>query len=116
MPVAQSAKRSYHCFPLTHPLYQSSASLKDADVVLALDVDIPWMIGPNAPSDDAFVAMVDVEPSKRRIPIMEFTADLRLTADTLLTLEALEAEVRAVISAADQRTLCRPCQALGRGV
>src|SRR5262245_21209432 len=28
-----------------------------------LDVDIPWMIGANAPSDDAFVAMVDVEPS-----------------------------------------------------
>ena len=102
LPVAQSAKRSYHCFPLTHPLYQSSTSLKDADLVLALDVDIPWMIGPNAPSDNAFVAMVDVEPSKRRIPIMEFTADLRLTADTLLTLEALEAEVRSVISAADK--------------
>ena len=102
LPVAQSAKRSYQCFPFTHPLYQSSVSLKDADVVLVLDVDIPWMIGPNAPSDDAFVAMVDVEPSKRRIPIMEFTADLRLTADTLLTLEALEAEVRAISSAADR--------------
>ena len=102
LPVAQSAKRSYHCFPLTHPLYQSSTSLKEADLVLVLDVDIPWMIGPNAPSDSAFVAMVDVEPSKRRIPIMEFTADLRLTADTLLTLAALEVEVRSVISAADK--------------
>ena len=102
LPVAQSAKRSYQCFPFTHPLYQGSVSLTDADVVLVLDVDIPWMIGPNAPSDDAFVAMVDVEPSKRRIPIMEFTADLRLTADTLLTLEALESEVRAISSAADR--------------
>ncbi len=45
LPVAQSAKRSYQCFPITHPLYQSSLSLKDADLVLALDVDIPWMIG-----------------------------------------------------------------------
>jgi acetolactate synthase-1/2/3 large subunit len=102
LPVAQSAKRSYQCFPFTHPLYQGSVSLTDADVVLVLDVDIPWMIGTNAPSDDAFVAMVDVEPSKRRIPIMEFTADLRLTADTLLTLEALETEVRAISSAADR--------------
>src|SRR5262249_14661267 len=49
-----------------------------------------------------FVAVVDVEPSKRRIPTMEFTADLRLTADSLLTLEALEAEARSTISAADQ--------------
>jgi acetolactate synthase-1/2/3 large subunit len=102
LPVAQSAKRSYQCFPFTHPLYQGSVSLADADVVLALDVDIPWMIGPDAPSDHAFVAMVDVEPSKRRIPIMEFTADLRLTADTLLTLEALETDVRAISSAADR--------------
>src|SRR4029079_7317545 len=102
LPVAQSAKRAYQCFPFTHPLHQSSVSLADADMVLALDVDIPWMIGPNAPPDHAFVAMVDVEPSKRRIPIMEFTADLRLTADTLLTLEALESEVRAISSAADR--------------
>jgi len=102
LPVAQSAKRAYHCFPLTHPLYQSGASLKDADVVLALDVDIPWRIGPDGPPDNAFVAVVDVEPSKRRIPTMEFTADLRLTADSLLTLAALEADVLSMISAADR--------------
>jgi acetolactate synthase-1/2/3 large subunit len=102
LPVAQSAKRAYHCFPMTHPLYQSSIGLQDADVVLALDVDIPWMIGPNAPPDSAFVAIVDVEPSKRRIPTMEFTADLRLTADSLLTIEALEAEVQSMISTADR--------------
>ena len=102
LPVAQSAKRAYHCFPLTHPLYQSGASLKDADAVLALDVDIPWRIGPDGPPDNAFVAVVDVEPSKRRIPTMEFTADLRLTADSLLTLAALEADVLSMISAADR--------------
>ena len=33
---------------------------------------------------------------------MEFTADLRLTADSLLTIEALDAEVRSRISAADR--------------
>jgi acetolactate synthase I/II/III large subunit len=102
LPVAQSAKRAYHCFPLNHPLYQSSTSLKDADVLLALDVDIPWMIGPGAPADNAFVAIVDVEPSKRRIPTMEFTADLRLTADSLATIEMLEAEIRPMISPADR--------------
>ena len=43
LPVAQSGLRAYQCFPLNHPLYMSGASLKDADVVLALDVDIPWL-------------------------------------------------------------------------
>ena len=102
LPVAQSAKRSYHCFPLTHPLYQSNTSLKTADVVLILDVDIPWMMGANDPPDHAFVAIVDVEPSKRRIPTMEFTADLRLTADSLLTIEALQAEIESSITPADR--------------
>ena len=60
------------------------ASLTDADVVLVLDVDIPWIADTNAPPDNAWVAVIDVEPSKRRIPTMEFTADLRLTADALL--------------------------------
>ena len=84
LPVAQSGLRAYQCFPLNHPLYMSGASLKDADVVLALDVDIPWLADSNPPPDSAWVAIDDVEPSKRRIPTMEFTADLRLTADALL--------------------------------
>ena len=103
VPVAQSAKRAYHSFPLDHPLYQSVTSLKDADFILALDVDIPWMIGPNAPPDRAFVAIVDVEPSKRRIPTMEFTANLRLAADSLLTIDALASEVRKQSSESDRR-------------
>lgn len=103
LPVIHSAQRSYQCFPMNHPLYLGGASPKDADVVLVLDVDVPWVPGPNAPPDDAYVAIVDVDPVKRRTPIMEFTADLRLTADSLLTIEALEAEVQRQLSAADKR-------------
>jgi acetolactate synthase-1/2/3 large subunit len=103
IPVSQSGKRAYHCFPMTHPLYQGVANLSNADAILALDTDIPWLIGPNQPPDDAYVAIVDVEPSKRRIPTMEFTADLRLLADALLTIEALEAAVRARISDGDRK-------------
>ena len=64
-------------------------------MILALDVDIPWHADSNPPPDSAWVAITDVEPSKRRIPTMEFTADLRLTADALSVIEALEAEVRS---------------------
>jgi len=39
LPVGQSGLRAYQCFPLNHPLYLSHASLKDADVILALDVE-----------------------------------------------------------------------------
>jgi acetolactate synthase I/II/III large subunit len=103
LPVAQSGLRAYHCFPLNHPLYMSEAHLKDADVLLALDVDIPWLADSNPPPDSAWVAMTDVEPSKRRIPTMEFTADLRLTANALSVIEALEAEVRRIITPDDRK-------------
>jgi len=103
LPVAQSGLRAYQCFPLNHPLYMSEASLKDADVLLALDVDIPWLADSNPPPDSAWVAITDVEPSKRRIPTMEFTADLRLTAGALSVIEALEAEVHRVITADDRK-------------
>ena len=103
LPVAQSGLRAYQCFPLNHPLYMSGASLKDADVILALDVDIPWLADSNPPPDSAWVAITDVEPSKRRVPTMEFTADLRLTADSLLVIEALEAEAQRIVTPDDRR-------------
>src|SRR4029077_1720288 len=94
--------RAHQCSPPNHPLNRGGASLKDADVVLALDVDIPWLADSNPPPDSAWVAMTDVEPAKRRIPPMEFTADLRLTADALSVIEALTTEVRALITPEDQ--------------
>ena len=103
LPVAQSGLRAYQCFPLDHPLYLSGASIKDADVVLCLDVDIPWLADTNPPPDSAFVAITDVEPSKRKVPTMEFTADLRLTADALSVIETLEAEVTKLITPDDRR-------------
>ena len=110
LPVAQSGLRAYQCFPLDHPLYMSAASLKDADVVLCLDVDIPWLADTNPPPDHAWVAITDVEPAKNRIPTMEFTADLRLTADAMLVIEALTAEVRRIITPEDQRRFAKRAQ------
>jgi acetolactate synthase I/II/III large subunit len=110
LPVAQSGLRAYLCFPLDHPLYMSEAHLKDADVVLCLDVDIPWLADSNPPPDTAWVAMTDVEPSKRRIPTMEFTADLRLTADALSVIDALTAEAARLITPEDKRRFAARAQ------
>jgi acetolactate synthase-1/2/3 large subunit len=102
IPVADGLPRAYLSFPMTHPLYLGSASLKDADVVLVLEADVPWMPGPSAPPDDAYVAVVDVDAAKVRIPTFEFTADLRMTADALATIDALAAAVRPLMTAGDR--------------
>ena len=102
LPVAESAWRVNQCFPLDHPLYQSVTSFKDADLVLVLDCDVPWNPGPSAPPPDAKVIVVDIDPIRTKIPTFEFTADLRITSDSLLFIRALQSECERLISNADR--------------
>jgi len=89
LPVFAGRLRAYHCFPMTHPLYQGIGSLAEAYVVLVLEAAVPWMPGPEEPSSSAYVAVVDVDPVKERIPTFEFTANLRMAADSLKAIESL---------------------------
>jgi acetolactate synthase-1/2/3 large subunit len=102
-PVVQCAWHSYHSFPMSHSLYQGKRSLADFDVVLVLECDVPWMPGPSAPSPQAWVAVVDVDPVKHRIPTYEFTADMRLAADPALTIGALTRALADMIGENDRR-------------
>lgn len=100
--VVNSAWRAYLNFPMTHPLFQDQAALKEADVVVALEAHVPWIPGRNSPPQDAYVAVIDTDPVKTRIPTFEFTADLRLTADPLLAIQALLGAVEARLKPADK--------------
>ena len=102
LPVIQCAWHSYQSFPLNHPLYQGKQSVADADVVLVLECDVPWVPGPNAPPSDAWVCTIDVDPIKHRIPTYEFTADMRLAADPLLAIAAITRAAKAAISSEDR--------------
>jgi acetolactate synthase I/II/III large subunit len=101
-PVVQCAWQSYQSFPLNHPLYQAKRSVAEADVVLVLDCDVPWLPGPNAPAAGAWVCAIDVDPVKHRIPTYEFTADLRLPADSLLAINAITQAVSGLVSSEDR--------------
>jgi acetolactate synthase-1/2/3 large subunit len=101
MPVAQSAKKSYLSYPQSDPLYQGRADLSGADFILGVDVDVPWGIGPEQPPDSAFVAVVDGDPVRSRIPILEYTADIRVRSGALAFVRALTEEVRRRASRGD---------------
>jgi acetolactate synthase-1/2/3 large subunit len=103
--VVQSVQRAYQCFPFNHPLWLGSARLNEADAVLVLDANVPWVPGPAAPPNDAYVAVVDPDPVKGRTPTYEFTADLRLTAGALNAIAALTAAVRAALTDDDRRRI-----------
>jgi acetolactate synthase-1/2/3 large subunit len=97
---------------MDHPLFQAQTALKDADVVLALDVVVPWMPHRIAPPADAWVAAVSHDPLRLRIPTLEFTADLRLTADPLLTIRALLAAAKDLPDAAARERIARRAERL----
>ena len=102
LPVATSAFRAYNCFPMTHPLNLGMVRLDDADAVLVLEANVPWVPGPAAPKESAYIAVIDSDPIKLRTPTYEFTADIRLTAGALGAIEALTDAVRATITDADR--------------
>lgn len=102
LPVVDAVSRAYQCFPMDHPLYQGTIALNEADAVLVLESDVPWMPGPDAPGPEAYVAVVDLDPVKVKIPTFEFPARLRLTADSMQTIRALRTATEDMISSGNR--------------
>lgn len=100
--VVDGAARHFLSFPMNHPLYQNTMSLKDADVVLVLEATVPWMPGRMAPGPNAWIAAIDQDPAKNRFPTYEFTADVRLNGSPLLAIRAIRAEAEKLLGASDR--------------
>lgn len=89
-------------FPSSHPGHQGcqwngggqSPALAEADVVLVIDSDVPWIPKENKPAKGAKIFHLDVDPLKEQMPLFYIPAQRRFKTDaeTALTqiLEALE--------------------------
>lgn len=100
--VVYASPPAYLSFPMRHPLRRPPAAINAADVVVALEANVPWIPGANEPRADAYVAYIHSDPAQYRIPTYEFAANLRLTGDPLATIRALAAAGRARCSPADR--------------
>jgi thiamine pyrophosphate-dependent acetolactate synthase large subunit-like protein len=74
-------------FPADHPAwlglrYGSDAAVSEADVILVLDCDVPWIPTQCKPRDDAKIFYVDVDPLKERMPVFWYDAVERFRADS----------------------------------
>ncbi len=113
--VVDSVQRSYMSFPFRHPSFQTRASLKDADVVLVIEAEVPWVPGRDAPRPEAYIAAVGRDSIKASIPTFEFTADLRLAADPLETIGAITAAAQALLSDDDRVRIAARNERLAAG-
>ena len=91
--------------PFDHPLFVDDANtaLREADVVLLLDVDVPWIPRHAQPPVGARIAQLDIDPLKETIALWGFPVDLPIQADTSKALPALLAAVERRASESDRQ-------------
>jgi acetolactate synthase-1/2/3 large subunit len=79
-------------FPRAHPLHAGDDPhplLVDADVILAIDTDVPWVDVLGRPRPDAAVFVVNEDPLQESLPLWYVPADRFVRADAGLVLEQL---------------------------
>jgi acetolactate synthase-1/2/3 large subunit len=92
---------SFVNFPPDHPLHQGiqwndpvqNEALAEADVILVLDSDVPWIPLINHPSDDAVIHHIDIDPIKQQMPMWALKARQVCRADAAVALGQLNAEL-----------------------
>jgi acetolactate synthase I/II/III large subunit len=91
-------------FPHNDPLYQGNhwnhpfqnRALAEADFILVIDSDVPWIPTVSKPSDKAAIAIIDVDPLKQSTPLWSIRARQCHRADAATALAQLNAALDQV--------------------
>ena len=96
IPVVIGVGKTHMNFPTSHPLhlgFDSTPYLKEADVVLVIDTDVPWLPTVVSPKETACIIQLGHEPLYSRYPIRGHAADIALAAQPAATLRLLAEEI-----------------------
>lgn len=82
------------CFPVSHTASEGfrlsmNECTKDADVILLVDCDIPWIPSNNPPPKDAKIYHIDIDPLNQQLRVSFFPAHGRWQADSFTALTQL---------------------------
>ena len=94
---------TYLNFPTDHPCYvghqgnehHQNPALAEADLVLVLDSDVPWIPLFNKPGDGAKICHIDIDPLKERTPLWYIPAAQVFRADCATALRQINARLDA---------------------
>jgi len=91
----------------THPLCVRAQShcqslMAEADVLLVVDCDVPWIPRIATPAPDCFVVQIDRDPVKADMPLWSFPVDLAFCADPAVAVsqlaQALDSHTNAAVA------------------
>jgi acetolactate synthase I/II/III large subunit len=103
---------SYLSFPHDHPLYQGSqwneqrqhSLLAEADLVLVIDSDVPWIPLVNRPAATAHIIHLDLDPLKQQMPLWYIGAQQTFRVDSSTALRQINDYTETMfVEAADVR-------------
>jgi len=109
IPVVVQNPRSV-CLPSSHPMhfgFEPGALLADADLVVAIDADAPWIPSLQNPPAGCHVVHIGEEPFFVRYPMRTFPSDLAIQAGTVNTLVALSEAIERRLQMAEARIAAR---------
>jgi acetolactate synthase-1/2/3 large subunit len=98
------------CMPSSHPMqfgFEPGVLLADADLVISLESDVPWIPHLQHPSAGCRVVHIGEEPFYVRYPMRSFPSDLAIQAGPLNALDALTKAVEARLQMAEARIAAR---------
>jgi acetolactate synthase-1/2/3 large subunit len=98
------------CLPSSHPMhfgYEPGALLAEADLVITVDADAPWIPSQQGPPAGCRVAHIGEEPFFVRYPMRSFPSDLAIQAGCVNALTALNAALEARLKPAEARIAAR---------
>ncbi len=88
-------------FPSNHPLAVGGFTgeyLKQADVILVIDHDIPYIPAMGKPASETKIIHIDIDPIKQDMVMWGFPSDILLQADSAKAIPALNKLVRKKIT------------------
>jgi acetolactate synthase I/II/III large subunit len=86
----------YMNFPSTHPLhlgYVAEPLVREADVILVIDADVPWFPATAQPQDTTTVIHMGIDPFFSRYPIRGYACDIPIAADSQVAMPLLTQEL-----------------------
>ena len=95
---------SYVNYPHGNPLYQGNhwnhpfqnRALAEADFILVVDSDVPWIPSVSKPSDGVSIAIIDIDPLKQSTPLWSIRARQCYRADAATAFAQLNARLDSV--------------------
>ena len=85
-------------FPNTHEFHlgvSSAPYIKDADVIVVVECDVPWYPFQGKPPENGKVIQIARDPNYSGIPIRNFPKDISIGGDPKLALELLAQELKS---------------------